>query len=111
MCECVSFSLFFTHVPSWFPCTTTTHVTTFRMYQMDAQEMEDRLKEDPNYVPTLEDEVEAQRQAMVKKLKDSGQREPRDGRDVSRMARTKTSQASGTSQEKGRGGIEKEKGR
>jgi uncharacterized HAD superfamily protein len=44
------------------------------MYQMDAQEMEDRLKEDPNYVPTLEDEVEAQRQAMVKKLKDSGKK-------------------------------------
>lgn len=43
-----------------------------RMYQMDAQEMEDRLKEDPNYVPTLEDEVESQRQAMVKKLKETG---------------------------------------
>lgn len=44
------------------------------MYQMDAKEMEERLKEDPNYVPTLEDEVEAQRQAMVKKLKDSGKK-------------------------------------
>jgi hypothetical protein len=42
------------------------------MYQMDAQEMEQRLKEDPNYVPTLEDEIEAQRQALVKKLQESG---------------------------------------
>lgn len=42
------------------------------MFQMDAQEMEARLKEDPNYVPTLEDEIEAQRQALVKKLYESG---------------------------------------
>eukprot|EP00567_Pseudictyota_dubia_P016602 CAMPEP_0197451406 /NCGR_PEP_ID=MMETSP1175-20131217/28710_1 /TAXON_ID=1003142 /ORGANISM="Triceratium dubium, Strain CCMP147" /LENGTH=244 /DNA_ID=CAMNT_0042984111 /DNA_START=84 /DNA_END=815 /DNA_ORIENTATION=+ len=44
------------------------------MYQMDAKEMEDRLREDPNYVPTLEDEIEAQRQAMVAKLKASGKK-------------------------------------
>lgn len=44
------------------------------MYQMDAKEMADRLKEDPNYVPTLEDEIEAQRQAMVAKLKASGKK-------------------------------------
>jgi len=44
------------------------------MYQMDAKEMEDRLKEDPNYVPTLEDKVEAQRQEMLKKLKASGKK-------------------------------------
>ena len=42
------------------------------MYQMDAQEMEDKLKEDPNYVPTLEDTVEAQRQQKLKELKASG---------------------------------------
>jgi hypothetical protein len=42
------------------------------MYQMDAQEMEDKLKEDPNYIPTLEDKVEAQRQAKLKELKASG---------------------------------------
>mmetsp|Transcript_28272 Transcript_28272/g.45963 ORF Transcript_28272/g.45963 Transcript_28272/m.45963 type:complete len:296 (-) Transcript_28272:197-1084(-) len=44
------------------------------MYQMDAQEMEDRLKEDPNYVPTLEDKVEAQRQKKLKELKASGKK-------------------------------------
>lgn len=44
------------------------------MFQMDAQEMEDKLKEDPNYVPTLEDKVEAQRQAKLKELKDSGKK-------------------------------------
>jgi len=44
------------------------------MYQMDAQEMEDKLKEDPNYVPTLEDRVEAQRQQKLKVLKASGQK-------------------------------------
>uniref|UniRef100_A0A6T6H7B8 ZC3H15/TMA46 family C-terminal domain-containing protein n=1 Tax=Craspedostauros australis TaxID=1486917 RepID=A0A6T6H7B8_9STRA len=43
------------------------------MYQMDAQEMEDRLKEDPNYVPTLEDEIESERQKKVAELKKSGQ--------------------------------------
>ncbi|KAL3823736.1 hypothetical protein ACHAXA_004829 [Cyclostephanos tholiformis] len=42
------------------------------MYQMDAQEMEDKLKEDPNYVPTLEDTVEAQRQQKLKELNSSG---------------------------------------
>jgi hypothetical protein len=42
------------------------------MYQMDAQEMEDKLKEDPNYVPTLEDTVEAQRQEKLRELKASG---------------------------------------
>lgn len=44
------------------------------MYQMDAKEMEDRLKEDPNYVPTLEDKVEAQRQEKLKELKASGKK-------------------------------------
>lgn len=39
------------------------------MFQMDAQEMEDKLREDPNYVPTLEDEIETQRQAKVAELK------------------------------------------
>jgi hypothetical protein len=42
------------------------------MYQMDAQEMEQRLKEDPNYVPTLEDKIEAERQAKVAEMKKSG---------------------------------------
>jgi len=42
------------------------------MYQMDAQEMENKLKEDPNYVPTLEDEVEAQRQTKLRELQASG---------------------------------------
>jgi DRG Family Regulatory Proteins, Tma46 len=42
------------------------------MFQMDAQEMEARLKEDPNYVPTLEDKIEAQRQALVRKFNESG---------------------------------------
>ena len=44
------------------------------MYQMDAKEMEDKLKEDPNYVPTLEDKVEAQRQQKLKELKASGKK-------------------------------------
>mmetsp|Transcript_20165 Transcript_20165/g.40848 ORF Transcript_20165/g.40848 Transcript_20165/m.40848 type:complete len:309 (-) Transcript_20165:237-1163(-) len=44
------------------------------MYQMDSKELEDRLKEDPNYVPTLEDEIETQRQEMVEKLKASGKK-------------------------------------
>ncbi|KAL3766219.1 hypothetical protein ACHAW5_002565 [Stephanodiscus triporus] len=42
------------------------------MYQMDAREMEDRLREDPNYVPTLEDAVEAQRQEKLRDLRASG---------------------------------------
>lgn len=44
------------------------------MYQMDAKEMEERLKEDPNYVPTLEDEVEAQRQLKLKEFQASGKK-------------------------------------
>lgn len=44
------------------------------MYQMDAKEMADKLKEDPNYVPTLEDEIEMQRQKKVAALKASGQK-------------------------------------
>jgi hypothetical protein len=43
---------------------------------MDAQEMEARLKEDPNYVPTLEDEIESQRQVKVAELKLSGKGTP-----------------------------------
>ena len=43
---------------------------------MDAQEMEERLKEDPNYVPTLEDEIESQRQKKVAELKLSGKGTP-----------------------------------
>lgn len=39
---------------------------------MDAQEMEDRLREDPNYVPTIEDEIESQRQRKVQELKEKG---------------------------------------
>ena len=42
------------------------------MYQMDAQEMDERLREDPNYVPTLEDEIEFERQKKIKELKASG---------------------------------------
>mmetsp|Transcript_28158 Transcript_28158/g.81405 ORF Transcript_28158/g.81405 Transcript_28158/m.81405 type:complete len:298 (+) Transcript_28158:142-1035(+) len=44
------------------------------MFQMDAKEMEEKLKEDPNYVPTLEDEIEMQRQKKVEALKASGQK-------------------------------------
>jgi hypothetical protein len=44
------------------------------MYQMDAQEMDEKLREDPNYVPTLEDEIEAQRQKLVAELQRSGKR-------------------------------------
>jgi hypothetical protein len=46
------------------------------MYQMDAQEMSDKLREDPNYVPSLEDEIEAQRQKKVDELKKSGKGTP-----------------------------------
>lgn len=42
------------------------------MYQMDAKEMEERLREDPNYVPTLEDKIEAERQQKVAELKKNG---------------------------------------
>mmetsp|Transcript_66651 Transcript_66651/g.74677 ORF Transcript_66651/g.74677 Transcript_66651/m.74677 type:complete len:129 (+) Transcript_66651:65-451(+) len=34
--------------------------------------MEEKLKEDPNYVPTLEDKIEAERQVKVAELKKSG---------------------------------------
>lgn len=44
------------------------------MYQMDAKEMEEKLKEDPNYVMTVEDEIEQQRQQMFKKLKAAGKK-------------------------------------
>lgn len=46
------------------------------MYQMDAKEMEQRLKEDPNYVPTLEDKIESERQAKIAELKKSGKGTP-----------------------------------
>jgi hypothetical protein len=42
------------------------------MFQMDAKEMEEALKSDPNYVPTLEDEVELQRQRKLQELKNKG---------------------------------------
>lgn len=42
------------------------------MFQMDASEMSEKLREDPNYVPTLEDEIEEQRQQKVAELKASG---------------------------------------
>jgi hypothetical protein len=54
----------------------TTPNNLHRMFQMDAQEMEQKLKEDPNYIPTLEDEVEAQRQIKVAELKASGKGTP-----------------------------------
>mmetsp|Transcript_36983 Transcript_36983/g.54306 ORF Transcript_36983/g.54306 Transcript_36983/m.54306 type:complete len:294 (-) Transcript_36983:491-1372(-) len=44
------------------------------MFQMDAKEMEDKLKEDPNYVPTIEDDIESQRQKMFEKLKKEGKK-------------------------------------
>jgi len=42
------------------------------MFQMDAKEMEEALTSDPNYVRTLEDEVELQRQKKLQELKDKG---------------------------------------
>jgi len=42
------------------------------MYQMDAQEINDKMMEDPNYVRTIEDEIEMKRQEMVAKLKETG---------------------------------------
>lgn len=42
------------------------------MFQMDATEMEEALKADPNYVRTLEDDVELQRQQKLKELKEKG---------------------------------------
>mmetsp|Transcript_23373 Transcript_23373/g.53346 ORF Transcript_23373/g.53346 Transcript_23373/m.53346 type:complete len:235 (+) Transcript_23373:537-1241(+) len=44
------------------------------MYQMDAKELEDKFKDDPDYVPTLEDEIESQRQAKLKALEKSGRK-------------------------------------
>lgn len=44
------------------------------MFQMDAKEMEDALKSDPNYVPTLEDEIEFQRQEKLKQLAEKGEK-------------------------------------
>eukprot|EP00977_Amphora_coffeiformis_P019400 scaffold7213_cov166-Amphora_coffeaeformis.AAC.16 len=69
------------------------------MYQMDAQEMEEKLREDvsddvpmldrtmfasrtvftkgmPNYVPTIEDEIEMERQKKVAELKKAGKGTP-----------------------------------
>ena len=59
------------------------------MYQMDAKEMEDRLKEDPNYVPTLEDKVEAQRQQKLRSSRRAGRRGRRSRRLHSRRGRTR----------------------
>jgi len=42
------------------------------MFQMDAKEMEDALTADPNYVRTIEDEVELQRQKKLAELKAQG---------------------------------------
>jgi len=42
------------------------------MFQMDAQEMEEMLTSDPNYVRTIEDEVELQRQKKLTELKEKG---------------------------------------
>jgi hypothetical protein len=46
------------------------------MFQMDAQEMSEKLREDPNYVPTLEDEIEEQRQKKVAELLKDGKGTP-----------------------------------
>jgi len=42
------------------------------MFQMDAKEMEDALTKDPNYVRTIEDDVELQRQKKLEELKAKG---------------------------------------
>lgn len=42
------------------------------MFQMDAKEMEEALLSDPNYVRTIEDEVELQRQKKLADLKANG---------------------------------------
>lgn len=42
------------------------------MFQMDAKEMEDALTSDPNYVRTIEDDVEQQRQKKLGDLKAKG---------------------------------------
>jgi len=44
------------------------------MYQMDAQELEDRFKDDPDYVRSIEDEIESQRQAKMEALRLSGKK-------------------------------------
>lgn len=44
------------------------------MYQMDAKEVADKMMEDPNYVMTIEDEIEQQRMDMFAKLKASGKK-------------------------------------
>eukprot|EP00588_Corethron_pennatum_P009194 CAMPEP_0194272216 /NCGR_PEP_ID=MMETSP0169-20130528/5834_1 /TAXON_ID=218684 /ORGANISM="Corethron pennatum, Strain L29A3" /LENGTH=280 /DNA_ID=CAMNT_0039014821 /DNA_START=151 /DNA_END=993 /DNA_ORIENTATION=- len=44
------------------------------MYQMDAQELEDRFKDDPDYVRSIEDEIESQRQAKIEALRLSGKK-------------------------------------
>lgn len=42
------------------------------MYQMDAKEMNERLREDPNYVPTVEDEIEFQRSNLREEYAKAG---------------------------------------
>lgn len=42
------------------------------MFQMDAKEMEERLNQDPNYVPSLEDKIEVERQKKVAELNKKG---------------------------------------
>mmetsp|Transcript_14575 Transcript_14575/g.17733 ORF Transcript_14575/g.17733 Transcript_14575/m.17733 type:complete len:290 (+) Transcript_14575:131-1000(+) len=42
------------------------------MFQMDAKEMEEALTADPNYVRTLEDDVEVQRQKKLEEFKEKG---------------------------------------
>lgn len=44
------------------------------MFQMDAKEAIDKLKEDPFYVPTLEDELEEKRQLKLEELAKNGQK-------------------------------------
>jgi len=44
------------------------------MYQMDAQELADKNRDDPNYVETMEDVIENKRQEMFAKLKASGKK-------------------------------------
>merc|ERR1740136_166502 len=42
------------------------------MFQMDAKEMEDALTSDPNYVRTIEDELEQQRQKKIRRTQSQG---------------------------------------
>ena len=44
------------------------------MYQMDAKEINDQFMSDPNYVRTIEDEIELKRQKMVEDLRKSGKK-------------------------------------